>query len=132
QRRLAGQQLFQNRGALTIEDQQRIAVDRSGEDLMDRRHFVVEQRAQPIGDFVDRAHRDLRHLELDTMSGQLRQRRRGTPEADVEQLDKRVLLDGGEIHYRAPASAVSRALKISVLSNGLLIKAAAPASPARS
>jgi len=32
------------------------------------------------------------------VSGQLRERRTGTTEADVDQLDQRVLLKGGEIH----------------------------------
>ena len=35
QRRLVGQQFLENRGARLVEDQQRIAGDRAGENLMD-------------------------------------------------------------------------------------------------
>ena len=36
--------------------------------------------------------RHVRHLEHDAMAGQLRQRGRGAAEADVQQLDERILL----------------------------------------
>ena len=47
---------------------------------------------------LNRAHGDLRDLQLHAVPRQLRERSGGAAEPDVDELDERVLLDGGEIH----------------------------------
>src|SRR5690349_5343888 len=67
------------------------------------------------------------------MPCQLRERRGRTTERDVQQLDERVLLNGRQLFHAAPLGrAASSADRMSCLSNGLLTKAAAPASRTRS
>ena len=46
QRRLVGQQLLEDRGALLVEHEQRVALDRTRENLMNAGHLALHQRTQ--------------------------------------------------------------------------------------
>src|SRR3954468_7915524 len=126
QRRLAGQQFLQDRRARLVEDEQRVAAHRAGEDLMHAGDRAGNGSLERIADVVDRVQRDLRHVEQDTVAGELRQRRGGPAEADVEQLDEGVLLGGCELHYVFAPSTSAITFKIAARSTGLVTKPLAP------
>jgi hypothetical protein len=60
--------------------------------------FVLKEWTQMGCHLLNRAHSDLRDLQLHAVPRQLRERSGGAAEPDVDELDERVLLDGGEIH----------------------------------
>ena len=76
-----------------IEDQQRVAGDRAGEDLVHAGDVALDDPLERVADLVDRVQRDLRHVEQHAVAGQLRERRGSAAEPDVQQLDERVLLE---------------------------------------
>ncbi len=73
----------------------------------------------------DRVDRDLRHVEQHALLRQLRQRRAGAAEADVQQLDERVVLNGVEFHSHSP-SVERTSVSTSLASTGLTRNPAAP------
>ena len=90
----------------------------------------LDDSFERVADVLDRVERNLRHVEQHTVAGQLRKRRGSAAEADVQQLDERVLLDGSEFHYagasRTPDTAFSRLAR----SIGLFRKLRAPPAAA--
>src|SRR5688572_32804485 len=76
----------------------------------------------------DRVNRDVRHLEQDALLRQLRERSAGAAEADVQQFDERVVLNGIQFHYYCACSpSVERTrVSTSLASTGLTRKPAAP------
>ena len=72
------------------------------------------------------------HVEHHAVTRQLRKRRGGAAEADVQELDEGVLLDRRELHQRASPIAPCTAAMMSSGRTGLLRKAAAPAAETRS
>src|SRR5580765_7506786 len=96
---------------------------------MDARDLALNHRTQVDAQLVDRAHRDLRHFELDAVPREFRERRRCASERDVQQLDQRVgLADRQLLHATPRANASSTAVRMSFLSNGLLTNDRPPAS----
>src|SRR6185437_8653146 len=121
-------QLFQHAGRGVVEDQERVAGDRTGENLMNRRDLVRHDHLQRFAQIRDRMHGDLRHLEQHAMSGQLGQGCRSPTETDVEQLDERVLLDLRQLHPTPFFVVLSTISRICAGSIGLQRKPAAPAA----
>src|SRR4051812_11103940 len=132
QRRFAGQQLLQHRRTALVENQHRIAGDRTAENLMDAGDIARHHAAERFADLFDRLQRDLRHLEQHAMAGQLRQRRGGAAEPDVQQLDQRILLKRRQLDHARNSSVFATALNNAERSTGLLRNSAAPAAWARS
>jgi hypothetical protein len=115
-----------------IEDEQRVAADGPGKDLADACDFVGDDLPQRLGQVVDRMDGDLRYFEEHAMLGELRQRRRGASEPDVQQLDERVALGGGQFHGDVPSSTRWTISTTTLGSAGLVMNPAAPADCASS
>src|SRR5262245_38377990 len=128
ERRLAGEQLLEHAGGLVVEDQERVAGDRAGEDLVDARDLILHDPAQGDAELLDGVDRHLRHFEEDPVAGQLRERRRGASEADVQQLDERVMLGWRQFHGALPAMTFSMTSITYAGCAGLLMKPEAPAA----
>src|SRR4051812_28066868 len=132
QRRLAGEQFLEHRRAALVKDQHRVAADGAGEDLMDAGNVARNHAAERVGDVFNRLQRDLRHLEQHAMAGQLGQRGGRAAEPDVQQLDERILLKGGQLDHARISSVFATAFKSAERSTGLLRNSAAPAAWASS
>src|SRR4051812_29576247 len=124
----AREEFLQNRCTFAVEDHERIADNRARENLVDAGDVLVHDGTEMVAELGDGTHRNLWHLELDPVSGQLRKRGSRPAKRDVQQFDERVLLVDRELlHTALPVSAASSALRMSCLSNGLLTNAAPPA-----
>ena len=84
---------------------------------MDGGQLALDHWAQLIAQFVDPAHADLGHFQLDTMAGQLGERSRRASERDVQEFDESILLENRELFHADPSlSATSSAFRMSFLS----------------
>src|SRR4026208_1243873 len=92
------EEFLEDGGAVLIEHEERIALDRTREDLMNAGHFfVLNEWTEMARHLLDRAHGDLRHLQLHAVPRQLRERSGGAAEPDVNELDERGLHAGREV-----------------------------------
>src|SRR5262249_32269615 len=108
------------------ENQQRIAADRAGEDLVDARDVAVDRALERVADLVNRMQRYLRHVEQHAVTRQLGQRGGGAAEPDVQQLDGRMLLSDGELHYAFAPSTSATTFRIAARSTGFVMNPLAP------
>ena len=128
ERRLVGQQLLEHGGAALIEHQQRVAGHRARKNLVNAGDIAGDELLERLCHLVDRMNGDFRHFEQHAVPRQLRQGRRRPAEADIEQLDERVLLNGSQFHYCDPSSTLRITASRCSRSTGLLTKALAPAA----
>jgi hypothetical protein len=74
------------------------SVNRSAENLVDAGDALIYQLAERLVQVRDRMDCDLGHVEQHPLLRELRERRPGAAEPDVQQLDQRVVLNGVEFH----------------------------------
>jgi hypothetical protein len=123
---LVEEQRIEEHGGLMVEEQQGIAGDRAGKDLVNAGDFSVEDLGQSGAYVLDREDGDFWDFENDAAAGEFGQSGGGAAIADVNQFGERFLLSRRQFHDKPPFNTVETVLSTCSRSKGLVMKPLAP------